>query len=105
MNLLYRIVSFIYQFNLFRSYLVSKWLQENPVLHVFNDYVAVILKFKMVSIVQKEGCCQIWKISVEFMLHHANIDTYVEKCIMLQWDVNIIFLYWPLTFNVYFHPC
>ena len=97
-------MSFIDQFNSFCSSLTSKWLQENPVLHIFNNCVAAILKFKMVDIVQKVGCCQFWKISVDFSLHHANIDTYIEKCIMLQWYINIIFLYWPLTFNCVFPP-
>ena len=87
-------MSFIDQFNSFWSSLTSltsEWLQENPVLHIFNNCVAAILKFKMVDIVQKVGCCQFWKISVDFSLHHANIDTYIEKCIMLQWYINIIF--------------
>ena len=98
-------VSFIDQFKSFWSSLVLKWLQENPVLHVFNDCMVAILKFKMVDKVQKVGCCQFWKISVEFSLHHANIDIYIEKCIMLQWD-SILSSYidlWP--FIVYFHPC
>ena len=98
------IVSFIDQFNSFCSSLTSKWLQENPVLHIFNNCVAAILKFKMADIVQKVGCCQFWKISIDFLLHHANIDTYIEKCIMLQWYINIIFLYWPLTFYCVFLP-
>ena len=99
-------MSFIDQFNSLWSSLVSKWLQENPVLHVFNDCVAAILKFKIVDIVQKVGCGQFWKkkISLEFLLRHTNIDTYIEKCIILQRDVNIIFLYWPLTFYCLFPP-
>ena len=58
----------------------------------------------MVDVVQKVGCCQFWKISVDFSLHHANIDTCIEKCIMLQWYINIILLYWPLTFYCVFPP-
>ena len=97
-------MSFIDQFNSFCSSLTSKWLQENHVLHIVDNCVAVILKFKMVDIVQKVGCCQFWKISVDFSLPHANIDTYIEKCIMLQWYIILSFLYWPLTFYCVFPP-